>query len=396
MKVTQIFNVYLEKGGEEQCVDLLEAQFKGESAFATMRFDSADWRRPNAPSKCMQALKMYRNRDSLERLRAHEREFTSDVWLLHNLFPVGSSAIFTLAKELGIRTVIVTHNFRPYSVSGYLWANHRVEPAGLKKNFFPEILSGAWRGSVFQTAWYAGLLWALHLRGVYRRVDHWIAISDFMRGTFIGAGISPEKITTLKHAWPIHPVLDRLPEDEGYYLYLGRLVEMKGIRFLVEAWRGLGGAAPLLKICGDGPESGWVRGQAEDHDGIEYCGRVEGEQKQRLLENCRALIVPSLSWETFGLVVYESYEAGKPVLVSAAGALPELVPDGETGLHFRPGDILDFQQKIRQAERSPESLRDMGLRGRAYLEKHGRIEEWKTRLWKILEEVVNQPPDRPS
>ncbi|MGA0369913.1 MAG: glycosyltransferase, partial [Kiritimatiellia bacterium] len=254
MRVTQIFNVYLEKGGEENYVDFLEDQFRGDDRFATLRFYSSDWKKAGAPNKLMQALKMYHNREALERLREHERVFESDVWLLHNIFPVGSAAIFALARKRGIRTVVVTHNFRPFSVSGYLWADHGVAKTGLRKNFFPEIREGAWRSSSLQTAWYAILLWVLHARGTFRKVSHWIAISDFMREQFIGAGIDPERITTLKHVLPIRPLENFDCKDEGYYLYLGRLVEMKGLRFLVEAWESLGSEGPLLKICGDGPE----------------------------------------------------------------------------------------------------------------------------------------------
>ena len=62
-------------------------------------------------------------------------------------------------------------------------------------------------------------------------MDAWVAISEEMRRIFIRGGFPAEKIHVLRHSWDIQPPV-RPGTDEGYFLYLGRMVEEKGLHFL--------------------------------------------------------------------------------------------------------------------------------------------------------------------
>jgi len=63
------------------------------------------------------------------------------------------------------------------------------------------------------------------------------------------------------------------------------------------------------------------------------------EQTLDWMGNAAVLAVPSLWYETFGLVVAEAYARGTPVLVSDSGALPELVEEGQTGFRVPAGEV---------------------------------------------------------
>src|SRR6202011_2417640 len=115
--------------------------------------------------------------------------------------------------------------------------------------------------------------------GWYRAIKAWIAPSDFMREKFISAGIPANDIFTLRHFW--RPMPDPPPSlDDGYYLFMGRLVEMKGVNVLLEAWniilRERGGTGPKLMIAGDGELAPAVVAGAAANPLITYCGRVDG------------------------------------------------------------------------------------------------------------------------
>jgi glycosyltransferase involved in cell wall biosynthesis len=386
--VTQIYNCHLERGGEGAIVDMLEDAFSQEGWLSTVRFHSSDWTGSCAPGRLQQALRMIYNPDSMKVLQQHEATQPSKAWLLHNLFPVGSAGIYGYARRHDIPLVVMTHNFRPFSVSGYLWAGGQLEARGLRLNFLPEIRHGAWRGSRLQTAWYAAILYGLHLRGVYRQVRCWIAVSEFMRDRFIEAGIPSERIRTIRHPWRCQQPGSMEVGDDGSYVYMGRLVEMKGVRFLVETWRNLArqlhDKTPLLHICGDGPDRQWVDKQARENLWIRVHGWVDGSAKQKLLRECRALVVPSLCWESLGLVAYEAYDFQKPVIACRSGGLQEVVVDGETGITIPPGDVAAMVDAVLSSERNPRRMRQMGRKGRVFVEQNADYLNWKKNIKNVI------------
>ena len=81
-----------------------------------------------------------------------------------------------------------------------------------------------------------------------------------------------------------------------------------------------------------------------------------------------ALVMPSICFETFGLVIIEAFSVGTPVIASRIGVLPELVEDGVTGLLFNPGDADDLADKLQWAQAHPEQMRSMGEAARAKYE----------------------------
>jgi len=77
-----------------------------------------------------------------------------------------------------------------------------------------------------------------------------------------------------------------------------------------------------------------------------------------------ALVVPSIWYETFGLVVAEAFASGLPVIASRIGALAELVREGETGLLFKPGDAADLVRVLAWAQAHPQEMARMGRQAR--------------------------------
>ncbi len=118
---------------------------------------------------------------------------------------------------------------------------------------------------------------------------------------------------------------------------------------MIEAWKGLPATFPIpLKIAGTGPmEAGlreWIARAGITQ--IECLGHLTGKELERVVEGCRFVVYPSEWYENFPLVTYETYLAGKPILVSDRGGMPEMVDPGSTGLIFRAGDRDDLRQKI--------------------------------------------------
>jgi glycosyltransferase involved in cell wall biosynthesis len=276
-----------------------------------------------------------------------------------------------------------------------MWHGGRVRDEALHGNPWPEVFGRAWERSLTKTAMLALHLRRLQSSGWLDVVDRWIAISEFMRGKFVEAGIPESKITTLRHCWT--PMVNApASDDRGYYLFLGRLVPEKGVGTLLEAWRKLqrqfGRNCPKLVIAGTGPEeSKVIAAAADDGSAIDYAGVVSGEAKQRLLAGCRAVLAPSIWWEPLGLIVYEAYDHGKPVIAARSGGLVETVREGEGGFLHAPGNADSLVEAILKLEDIGHTGRvRMGTTGRRWLLKKASPDAWKTSFEAIVRSVVHE------
>ena len=390
--ILQIFNRYLQKGGEEMSVDRI---YTHSADFARMErcfFDSADWQQPGAPGPLGQLRRLWFNPDAARRFRESVRQHRPDVALLHNLYPVASPAIYRECRKLKLPAIQFIHNFRPFSPGGTLWNGRRVTAESLRGRYGAEIRAGTWQGSRLKTLLFSLLLKRLHAGDDLQAVRHWVAISDFMRDKFIDAGIPAERITTLRHSWDALPEPPP-PQDEGYYLFLARLVEEKGLRPALQAWdllrREMGAATPPLYVAGDGPLRPLVEAAAARNPSVRVLGFVSGEHKRTLLTRCRALLAPSVWWEPLGLVTYEAYDYAKPMLAAASGGLTETVEHGKTGFLHEPGNAVALFESVLQTENlTAESRHQLGAQGRAWLLAKTDPRQWKERFAAIVKGSV--------
>lgn len=363
-------------------------------------FDSRQWTGAGAPSVAKQAQWMLHNPHSIDRIQAIDERFQPDVWLVHNVFPVGSAEIYNLAQRLKRPVIQYLHNYRPLSISGYSWAGGHVTRGSAARTYLREIWEGSWQNSRIKSAWFSMILWRMRASSGYRSISAWIAISDFVRSRFIQAGFPSDRVHALRHSWELRN--GRVPpfEDKGYYLFLGRLVDQKGISVLLRAWseleRRLGSAAPQLKICGQGPLEAAVRAACERHTSLTFCGHTSGKEKDRILRGCRAMIAPSLWWEPLGLVTYEAYDYGKPMLAARSGGLTETVSHGRTGLLHQPGDWRELANQVMALESNRALRREMGAAGRRWLVSHTGSEAWSVAFNRILQQVTQADPASPE
>lgn len=164
-----------------------------------------------------------------------------------------------------------------------------------------------------------------------RHVDHFIAPSTSSIRLHHANGF-PSPIKLLPHFVPeptwseMKPeILDNL-KTGSYFLYAGRLEKIKGVQILLEAFRKYSQAD--LIIAGAGGYEHHLRHQAEDLPHVHFTGAIDSQTLNVLYKNAIATVVPSLAYETFGLVIAESFANGTPVIAKNIGALPEVVVEG--------------------------------------------------------------------
>jgi glycosyltransferase involved in cell wall biosynthesis len=351
-------------------------------------FDSREWKEAGAPCSAEQALRLFYNPAARARFDAAAHTHHSEVALFHNLYPVASPALYRAAVKARLPVMQYLHNFRPFSVSGTLYAKGQMMPEALTGDYRQEILHASWQGSVLKSALFAMMLKGLHASRWLDSVKSWIAISEFMRQRMIGAGLPAERVHALRHSWDAMPAAPAVV-DGGRYLFLGRLVEEKGLHILLQAWQllrqRLGSACPALDIAGEGP----LLPEVLAAEGVRYLGQLDAEAKADALTQCRALVIPSTWWEPLGLVTYEAYDFGKPVLAAASGGLTETVQPGVTGWLHSARDADELAANVLACESASADQRaQMGRAGRSWLLRETSPVAWQARFSELVARVV--------
>jgi glycosyltransferase involved in cell wall biosynthesis len=128
---------------------------------------------------------------------------------------------------------------------------------------------------------------------------------------------------------------DAAPAPAGerpYFLFVGRLEKIKGLDDVIPAFRDYPDAD--LVIAGDGEYAATLRALAGDAPNVRFLGRISPEDLRGYYERAIALIVPSECFETFGIVLIESFREGTPVIARRLGPFPEIVAQSNGGELF--------------------------------------------------------------
>lgn len=334
MRVLFVHNAYRHRGGEDVVVEREISLLRAADVDVISHVVAS-----NSHGVLMAALAPWGGglESELEQRLVHERP---DILHAHNLFPLLSPRIFFKARRLNIGTVLTLHNFRPLCLNGlFLTPGLEIcERCAITGHFGPGVVRGCYRGSRIQTA---GL--GLHIavargRGAYDAVDRFVAPSDFLRQRFVRYGVHADRIVVQPHA--VQAISkEPLETPEDYVLYLGRLSEEKGVRWMIETLRRRPSAVRIL-LAGEGPLLSWVRRRSIQN--VEVLGFVDGARKATLLKRALSVVLPSLCYENLPMTIAEANAFGVPAYVAGHGGLASTVKQGVNGQHFLPANADSF------------------------------------------------------
>ena len=158
------------------------------------------------------------------------------------------------------------------------------------------------------------------------------------------------------------PSAPSAPAGELRILFVGRPEERKGLPILLTAFGALVEHVPCrLTVIGAERED-VLRYLADPEllSAIDVRGRVSGESLWAELHGADVLCAPSLSGESFGMVLTEAFAAGTPVIASNIAGYSDVVSDGVDGLLVPPGDPQRLAEELQRAHHEPERLAAMG------------------------------------
>jgi glycosyltransferase involved in cell wall biosynthesis len=171
------------------------------------------------------------------------------------------------------------------------------------------------------------------VRTFMRSADAWLVYGTRHVRDVVALGADPKRtviapITALAPEPPTEPHPPAAGETLRY-LFVGRLIERKGIDVLLEAFRRVDGGE--LAIVGDGPLREAVEAAASQDPRIRLLGHRDGEALADAYRDAHVLMVPSL-YEPWGLVVHEGLAHGLPVIATdEVGASDDLIESGTNG-----------------------------------------------------------------
>lgn len=321
MKVLIVHTRYRQRGGEDAMVDAQVALLRDEGATVVeVGFDNATFAEAGALAT---AARTVWHRAAAARVREAVARERPDVVHVHNTFPGASPAVFRAAA--GAPVVHTLHNYRWTCVAATLRRAGRPCEDCVGTHPWRGAWHGCYDGRRAASAVVAGTL-ALHrARRTFDAVDRFVAPSRFVAQTLGRGAVPSERMRVVANFVPDRGPPAAPPGDGAPALFVGRLSEEKGVRLLAEAWRR--GDLPPLEVVGDGPDAAVFEGVP----GVTLLGALSPEAVRARFDAARLVVVPSVWHEPFGLVVAEAFAAGRPVVATRMGALPELVDEGRTG-----------------------------------------------------------------
>ena len=117
-------------------------------------------------------------------------------------------------------------------------------------------------------------------------------------------------------------------------LYVGQLSKHKGTQILIKAFKQVQRTDLRLNICVRGKDEEEFRNLAYGDNRIKFHGFLSKKELYDLYSRANVLVIPSIWYEPSGLVMYEAFVHGTPVIGSRIGGISELVHDGENGFIF--------------------------------------------------------------
>jgi glycosyltransferase involved in cell wall biosynthesis len=391
-RVLQIFNRYLEYGGEQGSVgrigDTLQ-QIADVEYFLTSSDQLLGRRTPEEMVKA--GVYAFHNPEVVRRLERYQKIGRFDFWQVHNVFPAMSPSVYALAFKLGIPVVQYLHNYRMSCVNG-LFINHgETCTSCIHGNFTKAALTGCWHDSRLVSGWMGAVLMRVRAMGVFRKMTAWIAISKAQKELHMRMGIPAERIHVLPHFYEV----DRarfIAEPGRDVLFVGRLSKEKGVEQLLDAWKRTDRGEAKLLLAGDGPERVALENKidAEKIGGVELLGFVAKEDQAAMWKRAAFSVVPSIWQEPLGLVVFEAWERGRGAVVSDAGGLADSVEDGVNGFKVPMRDAEAWAAAMGKLLREPARSVEMARAGVAKLERDFTKEKWLGRIGGIYDVVLEK------
>ena len=358
-RVLQIHTRYREAGGEDRVVETERSLL--ESAGISVRqviFDNADLREgASRLGDIALAGRSVWNRRAAQVVSSAVKAHRPDAVHVHNTFAAASASVY---RAVGMLVVQSLHNYRLFCAPATAFRDSHACTDCLGRTVpWPAVAHRCVQGSLSRSLVAATALTFHRVVRTYdRAIGAYVALTEFQRRLMADGGLPRDRIEVIPNFLEPDPGVENI-ERRGV-TYVGRLSPEKGIGQLLEAAKA---ASAMIRIIGAGPLHDDVNRAAQAGlvvaAGPKCSADVVSEMRRAV-----SVVVPSIWFEGFPMVVIEAFATGTPVIASRIGSLADIVEDGVTGLLTRPEDPDDLARQIRWALEHPDHMAEMGREAR--------------------------------
>ena len=226
---------------------------------------------------------------------------------------------------------------------------------------------------------------------VFKHVDALLAPSHFSKNVHKQLGLDVP-IVHLPHFVPSTeteevPTSEKTaeePPEEPYFLFVGRLEKLKGLQTLIPIFGHHRKA--LLLIAGIGSYETRLRQLADGNGNIRFLGHLSSRHLQDFYRQAVAVIVPSLCFEVFPLVILEAFRHQTPVVVRNLGVMPEIIRESGGGTIYDTEE--DLAAKLDQLLADPSLHQILGRQGYQAYQQKWTIDNHLQQYFALIHEIA--------
>jgi len=308
------------------------------------------------------SLKNYRNVYKIV------KENNIDIVHVHNFFPLITPSIFKAAHKAGAKVVHTLHNYRLWCISGILYNKIKgVHEECAKKDFAWECVKNkCYHDSWIQSFFMECLFWFYKKLKLFDFIDYYFVLTEFEKKKVISFGLAEKKVILKPN---IVDVDYKNIEKENYYVYVGRLVEDKGVIDLLHVWSKLNNKFKLILIGGGELEAELK--EKYNKENIIFKGNCSREETLEIIGRAKYLLQTSLLYETFGLTIIEAMTQGVPVIGNNLGTRPDFIKDCVNGFLYEKDNMqevieksynyLDYPRLIEEAFKTAQNFTEVKI-----------------------------------
>jgi len=218
-------------------------------------------------------------------------------------------------------------------------------------------------------------------------------ISNYFPGSY---AVIPNGVDLRRFRGDVPPI-ERYLDGKPNILFVGRWEKRKGLSYLIRAYQLVRREFPTARLLVAGPEGRHgraYRAYAEKHGlrDIEFIGRVSDEDLPRYYGSCDVFCAPSISGESFGIVLPEAMASGKPVVTTDIEGYRQVVAHGESGLLVPPRDERALADALCALLDNPAERARLGANGRLAAQQYA----WERVAGRVLTYYREVLDGRPS
>ena len=284
-----------------------------------------------------------------------------DIVHVHNTLCLISPAVFYAALKMKTPVIQTLHNFRMQCANGLFYRDGHICEDCISGGLKCALKHRCYRNSFLQTLAIVLMLKIHRFTGIYKKVN-FICLTEFNRSKLLLINNKKQVVdenrvyvksnfvfedNSSKDSTSDTCKKESMPDNKGYYLYVGRLDEIKGIDIVLEAFSKM--PERELHVIGSGGED-YIK-KYSGFSNIKFLGQLSHEEVMAEMINSKAMVFPSKLYEGMPMTIIESFEKGVPVIASDIGNAKEIVKDGVTGVHFKSDNVVSLISAVEKLDK---------------------------------------------